>query len=59
MLRCPYYISRELHADAEIVFLPYNYLLEKEQRKALKGVQWEDSVLIFDEAHNLVNTRDP
>lgn len=54
--RCPYYVSRELHARADIIFMPYNYLLEKEQRKSLKGIQWEDSVIIFDEAHNLVTT---
>ncbi|KAI5070881.1 hypothetical protein GOP47_0013132 [Adiantum capillus-veneris] len=50
---CPYYLSRELHNSAEILFAPYNYLIEKENRKSLTGINWENTVLIFDEAHNL------
>ncbi|KAH7331577.1 hypothetical protein KP509_20G041000 [Ceratopteris richardii] len=50
---CPYYMSRELHNSAEILFAPYNYLIEQENRKSLTGINWENTVLIFDEAHNL------
>ncbi|KAL3680444.1 hypothetical protein R1sor_023400 [Riccia sorocarpa] len=50
---CPYYLSRELHSSADIIFLPYNYLIEKENRRSLSGISWEKTVLIFDEAHNL------
>ncbi|MCO5548021.1 hypothetical protein L7F22_001477 [Adiantum nelumboides] len=50
---CPYYLSRELHNSAEILFAPYNYLIEKENRNFLTGINWENTVLIFDEAHNL------
>ncbi|KAM7254630.1 hypothetical protein ACFE04_004010 [Oxalis oulophora] len=49
---CPYYVSRELHKVVDIVFAPYNYLIDRGNRKSL-NVQWENSVLIFDEAHNL------
>ncbi|KFK42398.1 hypothetical protein AALP_AA2G251000 [Arabis alpina] len=49
---CPYYITRELHKDVDIVFAPYNYLISNAFRKSLK-VEWNNSVLIFDEAHNL------
>ncbi|GAQ79984.1 Helicase [Klebsormidium nitens] len=51
---CPYYLSRELMAaGAEILFMPYNYLIDKKHRETLKGVNWANTVLIFDEAHNL------
>ncbi|OMO54112.1 Helicase-like, DEXD box c2 type [Corchorus capsularis] len=49
---CPYYVSRELHKVADIVFAPYNYLIDRDNRKSLNLV-WENSILIFDEAHNL------
>lgn len=50
---CPYYLSRELLEGAEIVFMPYNYLIDVENRRSLSSIHWEDCVLIFDEAHNL------
>ncbi|KAF9615542.1 hypothetical protein IFM89_024390 [Coptis chinensis] len=49
---CPYYLSRELHKVVDILFAPYNYLIDRGNRKSL-NIKWEDSVLIFDEAHNL------
>ncbi|BFZ16911.1 hypothetical protein BsWGS_19949 [Bradybaena similaris] len=49
---CPYYMARELKADADIVFMPYNYLLDSKSRKA-HGVELQGSIIIFDEAHNL------
>ncbi|KAF8117924.1 hypothetical protein N665_0008s0262 [Sinapis alba] len=49
---CPYYITREVHKDVDILFAPYNYLISNAYRKFLK-VDWNNSVLIFDEAHNL------
>ncbi|KAJ7524999.1 hypothetical protein O6H91_17G031600 [Diphasiastrum complanatum] len=50
---CPYFVSRELHNSSDILFLPYNYLIDKENRRSLSGIQWADSIIIFDEAHNL------
>jgi regulator of telomere elongation helicase 1 len=51
---CPFYLSRGQVADAEIIFVPYNYLFDKDARSStLADVQWENAVLIFDEAHNL------
>ncbi|KAL0866039.1 hypothetical protein Bca101_045157 [Brassica carinata] len=49
---CPYYITREVHKDVDILFAPYNYLISNAYRKFLK-VDWNNCVLIFDEAHNL------
>ena len=43
---------RELAATAELIFLPYNYLIDERTRAGL-GVRWQDAVLIFDEAHNV------
>ena len=51
--RCPYYVSRELHKVVDILFAPYNYLIDRGYRKSL-SVGWNNSILIFDEAHNLV-----
>ncbi|KAI5660588.1 hypothetical protein M9H77_29381 [Catharanthus roseus] len=49
---CPYYLSRELHKSVDVLFAPYNYLIDPGYRKSLK-IDWENSILIFDEAHNL------
>ncbi|XP_051147548.1 regulator of telomere elongation helicase 1 homolog isoform X2 [Andrographis paniculata] len=49
---CPYFLSREIHRDADILFAPYNYLIDRGNRKSLK-INWNNSILIFDEAHNL------
>lgn len=51
--RCPYFMTRELQKTVDIVFAPYNYLIDPWFRKGL-GVEWKNSILIFDEAHNLV-----
>ena len=53
--RCPYYVSRELHKAVDIMFAPYNYLIDRGYRKSLV-LDWKDSILIFDEAHNLVSS---
>ncbi|XP_028756068.1 regulator of telomere elongation helicase 1 homolog isoform X1 [Neltuma alba] len=49
---CPYYLSKELHKAADLVFAPYNYLIDRGYRKSL-NISWHNSILIFDEAHNL------
>ncbi|WVZ69869.1 hypothetical protein U9M48_018591 [Paspalum notatum var. saurae] len=50
---CPYYISRELSKSVDILFAPYNYLIDPGNRRSLNGIPWDNAVLIFDEAHNL------
>ncbi|RQM29437.1 hypothetical protein B5M09_011906 [Aphanomyces astaci] len=50
---CPFYLSRDMLVAADLVFMPYNYLIEPFVRNSL-GVTLENAVLIFDEAHNVV-----
>lgn len=40
---CPYYMARELRQDADVIFLPYNYLLDPKARKA-HGVEIQVTV---------------
>lgn len=47
-------MSRELHKVVDILFAPYNYLIDPGNRKSLT-IEWSNSILIFDEAHNLVS----
>nr|CAI5851122.1 unnamed protein product [Callosobruchus analis] len=49
---CPYYMTHELDKVADIVFMPYNYLLDHNIRKNL-GVKIASSIIILDEAHNI------
>lgn len=49
---CPYYLSRVMQEDADIVFLPYNYLLDPNSRAA-QNIKVDNCIIIFDEAHNL------
>ncbi|XP_026761253.2 regulator of telomere elongation helicase 1 homolog [Galleria mellonella] len=49
---CPYYLSKELKQDADIVFMPYNYILDPKSRKA-NGVELMNNIVILDEAHNV------
>ncbi|XP_031629001.1 regulator of telomere elongation helicase 1 homolog [Contarinia nasturtii] len=49
---CPYYASKEFVDDAEIIFMPYNYLLDPKMRKANK-IDLQNTIIILDEAHNV------
>ncbi|XP_077991647.1 regulator of telomere elongation helicase 1-like [Glandiceps talaboti] len=49
---CPYYMARELKTTADIIFMPYNYLLDPKSRKT-HGVELRGNILVFDEAHNV------
>lgn len=51
---CPYYASRTAIPGAEIITLPYPLLLQKNAREAL-GIELEGSVVIIDEAHNIMD----
>ena len=56
---CPFYLSQKVLPDAEVIFLPYNYLLDPKSRKSMgidisyKLFKLRNSIIIFDEGHNL------
>lgn len=52
---CPYYASRQAAKDAEVIMLPYQMLLHKKTRDQL-DIDISNSVIIIDEAHNLLDT---
>ncbi|XP_006983290.1 Fanconi anemia group J protein [Peromyscus maniculatus bairdii] len=49
---CPYYTARELIDDADIIFCPYNYLLDAQIRESM-DIKLKEQVIILDEAHNI------
>uniref|UniRef100_A0A8C5NS18 DNA 5'-3' helicase n=1 Tax=Junco hyemalis TaxID=40217 RepID=A0A8C5NS18_JUNHY len=49
---CPYFAARELMVGADIVFCPYNYLLDPQIRDTM-DINLKDQVVILDEAHNI------
>ena len=51
---CPYYAARSALPEADLVLMPYASLLHADTRESL-GVKLENAVVIFDEAHNLVD----
>ncbi|CAG2158028.1 unnamed protein product [Oppiella nova] len=52
---CPYYSTRLAIPEAEIVIMPYNVLLHSPTRQSY-GIDLVDSVVVVDEAHNLMET---
>lgn len=49
---CPYFMSRELKQSADIIFMPYNYLLDPRTRRQ-QDVDIANSIVILDEGHNV------
>jgi Fanconi anemia group J protein len=52
---CPFYTSRFLRENAELIFTPYNYLIDAGIRESL-GIDLNGNVVIIDEAHNIEDT---
>jgi len=49
---CPYFVSKELLVSANIIFCPYNYLIDPIIRNSMK-LNLENQVIILDEGHNM------
>ncbi|XP_047352606.1 regulator of telomere elongation helicase 1 homolog [Vespa velutina] len=49
---CPYFLAKELKQNADITFMPYNYLLDSKTRKT-QGIEIQNNVILLDEAHNI------
>ena len=49
---CPYFASRRLAVEADIVFCPYTYLVDPVVRAAM-DISLTQAVVILDEAHNI------
>jgi regulator of telomere elongation helicase 1 len=49
---CPYYSQKERVAAADIIFMPYNYLLDEKIRENF-NLEYDNSIIIFDEGHNI------
>ncbi|XP_063628712.1 Fanconi anemia group J protein homolog isoform X1 [Cydia splendana] len=52
LVACPYYAARSMAAAAQIVFCPYNYLIEPGIRSNMQ-IDVRDQIIIIDEAHNI------
>jgi len=52
---CSYYAARHLSQSADIIFSPYNYLLDKGIREAMGLSELKDAIVIIDEGHNMAD----
>ncbi|KOB77515.1 FancJ-like protein, partial [Operophtera brumata] len=52
---CPYYAAREMAQTADIVFCPYNYLIDPLIRANVRSMRitLNNHIVIIDEAHNI------
>lgn len=50
---CPYYAMKDRAAGADLILMPYNYLIDEKLRSSF-DIDYENSVIIFDEAHNII-----
>lgn len=49
---CPWYASRDLAKTCNVVFAPYQYLVDPSAR-ASAGLALKGAIVVFDEAHNV------
>ncbi|KAJ7387230.1 Fanconi anemia group J protein [Desmophyllum pertusum] len=49
---CSYYAARELMSQADIIFCPYNYLIDPKIRLQM-DITLKDQIVVLDEAHNV------
>ncbi|KAJ2447325.1 hypothetical protein GGF42_005471 [Coemansia sp. RSA 2424] len=51
---CPYFAARELSTEADLIFCPYQYILDPGVRSSV-GIDLKGNIVILDEAHNVEN----
>ncbi|EME27730.1 Regulator of telomere elongation helicase 1 [Galdieria sulphuraria] len=49
---CPYYLAKEREPTSELIFLPYNYLVDLHLRESLR-MDFSNDIILFDEAHHI------
>lgn len=49
---CPYYAQQNQAGEADLIFMPYNYLMEDFSHEQ-SSLSLENAILIIDEAHNI------
>jgi len=49
---CPYFANKDRAAGADVIFMPYNYLIDEKIRENFE-INYKNSVIIIDEAHNV------
>ncbi|ORX96056.1 DNA repair helicase [Basidiobolus meristosporus CBS 931.73] len=52
---CPYYLSRRTIAFANVIIYSYHYLLDPKVADLVSKELSKDSIVVFDEAHNIDN----
>lgn len=52
---CPYFETRKAAQTADIVLVPYAYVIEERTRNSL-GLDLQGNIVVFDEAHNLLES---
>ena len=49
---CPYFNQKDRLAGADLIFMPYNYLIDSGIRENF-NISFANTIIIFDEAHNI------
>ena len=49
---CPYYLQKNRVECADIILMPYNYLIDSKIRENFK-IDYANTIVIIDEAHNV------
>ena len=52
MVVCPYFGSKDRASGADILFMPYNFMIDPKIRDIFE-FKFKNSIIIFDEAHNV------